>query len=169
MFGALMKRSWIPLTLFLCAIGLPAPQRLAEAVEGLAEDKIRVLVITGGHGFEQEPFHQLFDAMTDVEATHATYPAAAELLNPGLAEKCDVIVFYDMWAQGIAPAQQEAFVKLLDSGIGVVALHHTMAAHANWPEYAKLIGGKFHLKDHVVDGKTVPCKWPIPTTQSLRG
>jgi hypothetical protein len=44
---------------------------------------------------------------------------------------------------------------LLQSGIGIVALHHTLAAHENWPEYAKIIGGKYHVKDHTVNGKTI--------------
>ncbi len=66
-----------------------------------------------------------------------------------------MVVFYDMWAQGITPQQQKSFTALLERGIGVVALHHTMAEHQNWPEYAKIIGGKFHLQDRIVDGKTL--------------
>ncbi|OHB78402.1 MAG: hypothetical protein A2W31_11340, partial [Planctomycetes bacterium RBG_16_64_10] len=69
--------------------------------------------------------------------------------------KYDAIVFYDMWVQGITPRQQRAFVELLQQGIGVVALHHTLVAQENWPEYGEIIGGKYYLKDRVVDGKQV--------------
>ena len=93
--------------------------------------------------------------MPDAVVTKAEYPTAAELLKPDLAQRCDVIVFYDMWAKGIAPQQQEALQQLLQSGIGVVALHHTLGAHQDWPEYAKIIGGKYHIQDRQVDGKTV--------------
>lgn len=99
-------------------------------------NRIRVLLITGGHDFEQQPFYALFDSMPDVVTTKTAYPAAADLFRPELAADYDVIVFYDMWAQGITPQQQAGLVQLLQRGIGVVALHHTLAAHKDWPEYA---------------------------------
>ena len=127
-----------------------------SAAESAAEGKLRVLVVTGGHAYEEGPFVAMFNSIPDIEAKHVAYPQAAELLKPELAQDADVIVFYDMWAQGISPEQQQAFVALLNQGIGVVALHHTLAAHANWPEYQKLIGGRFHIKEREVDGKTLP-------------
>ena len=116
--------------------------RWVSAGEDLVENKIRVLLVTGGHAFEERPFFALFDAIPDITYTKAAFPAAAELLRPELAKDYDVIVFYDMWAEGIASPRQAAFVKLLESGMGVVALHHTLAAHEEWPEYAKMIGPK---------------------------
>ncbi|HJN07286.1 MAG TPA: ThuA domain-containing protein [Pirellulaceae bacterium] len=141
--------------LFLAVAVTACSMRAASAGEAVVEDKIRVLLVTGGHGFAEEPFYALFDAIPDVTYTKAVFPAAGELLTPKLAKDYDVIVFYDMWAKGITSQQQEAFVALLQSGVGVVALHHTLAAHANWPQYAKIIGGKYHLKDQVVNGKTI--------------
>ncbi|MFV2065410.1 MAG: ThuA domain-containing protein [Pirellulales bacterium] len=117
---------------------------------------IRVLVITGGHGFEQAPFFSLFDANPDVKVTHATYPSVADQLRPELADAYDVIVFYDMWAQGISPVQQRSFQQLLERGVGVVALHHTLASHQDWPEYARILGGKYHLQEWILDGKKRP-------------
>ena len=98
----------------------------------------------------------MFAAIPDIAVEQATYPDVAAKLTPELADTCDVIVFYDMWAKGITPGQQEAFVALLERGIGVVALHHTLAAHQNWPEYAKIIGGKFQLQERKVGGETLP-------------
>lgn len=129
---------------------------VVPAAEPAAEGKVRVLVVTGGHAYEKEPFEELFNSIPDIVARHAAYPQAAELLKPELAADTDVIVFYDMWAKGISPEQQQAFVALLNQGIGIVALHHTLAAHAEWPEYQKLIGGRFFLQDREVDGKTLP-------------
>ena len=117
-------------------------------------EKIRALVITGGHGFEEKPFAALFDSIADVQTTRATYPAAAEMLAPSLAKDFDVVVFYDM-TKGLSAAQHQAFIDLLQSGIGVLALHHTLVAHADWPEYAKIIGGKYYMQEQTVDGKTV--------------
>jgi len=115
-----------------------------------------VLLITGGHGFEQVPFFALFDAIPDVEVTRATYPTAADRLRPELANAYDAIVFYDMWTKGISSAQRRSFQQLLEKGIGIVALHHTLAAHPDWPEYARILGGKYYLRDQLVDGKRRP-------------
>jgi len=122
----------------------------------LKEGPIRILVITGGHGFEAKPFYALFNNIEDVEMTKIAYPQAAELFKPELAQKIDVIVFYDMWAKGMTSVQQQGLVDLLESGIGVVALHHTLAAHPNWPEYEKIIGGKYYMAEHKADGKKLP-------------
>lgn len=127
----------------------------ASAGESLDEQKVRVLVVTGGHDFEQKPFYALFEDIPDVVYTKAVFPAAAKLLTPALSKDYDVVVFYDMWAKGIALQHQQAFVELLQSGIGVVALHHTLAAHETWPEYAKIIGGKYHREEQVVNGRTI--------------
>lgn len=117
-----------------------------------AEGKVRVLLTTGGHGFEAEPFYAVFDAMPDVEYTKAELPQDAGLLEPGLEKQFDCLVMYDMVPQ-IAPDQQKAFVELLKTGIGVVSLHHNLGAHRDWDEFRKIIGGKFILADGVVDGQ----------------
>lgn len=156
MLTRLSKRFLTALLLLSLASLMAADQRSVSAGEPAAEGKIRVLLITGGHGFEQEPFFALFDSLEGVTTTRATYPAAADLLKPDLAKTCDVIVFYDMWARGITPEQQQTFLKLLEQGIGIFALHHTLGAHQDWPEYSKIIGGKFQLRKRTVDGKELP-------------
>jgi len=136
---------WLPL---LCG---PAWTALGQ------DAATRVLVITGGHAYEEEPFRAMFAAMDDVTPHYATYPAVAEQFTPELADRFDVLVFYDMWAKGMSPEQRKGLVDLLGRGIGVVALHHTLAAHQNWPEYAEIIGGKYHLKEREGEnGQTRP-------------
>ena len=93
---------------------LPAPLSAAEGT-------IRVLLTTGGHGFEAEPFYAAFDAMPDVEYTKAELPKDADLLKPGLEKQYDCIVMYDMVPK-ITPDQQKAFAKLLETGIGATFL-----------------------------------------------
>ncbi|MHB0958998.1 MAG: ThuA domain-containing protein [Pirellulaceae bacterium] len=129
---------------------------LAQGAEKPRDEKIRVLLITGGHDYEEKQFHAAFDAIPDVTTVTATLPEAAAQLTPELADKIDVIVFYDMWVAGFSPKQQQAFVALLNRGIGVLALHHTLAAHQEWPEYAKIIGGKYQTQQRVVDGQPIP-------------
>ena len=126
-----------------------------EAAHEPAGGAVRALLVTGGHAFEEKPLMALFDAIPDVEVTHVAYPAAAEMLNPELAKEYDVLVFYDLWHPELTLGQRKALLQLLNQGIGVVALHHTIASHPNWPEYAKIIGGKYFLEDRTVDGKTL--------------
>jgi len=120
-----------------------------------AAPALRVLLITGGHGFEQGPFFKMFDELPGVVCRKAAYPQAAALLKPGLEKECDVIVMYDM-VKAITPEQQQAFVALLNRGIGLVLLHHNLAAHEDWPEFTKIRGGRYFLKAGTVDGKAYP-------------
>jgi len=116
-----------------------------------AEQKIRVLLTVGGHGYEEAPFYALFDSLPGVQWTKAELPKQADLLRPGLQNQYDVLVMYDMVSK-IRPEQQAAFVELLKTGIGVVSLHHNLGAHANWDEFRRIIGGKFLLADTTLDG-----------------
>ena len=61
--------------LFLAVAVTACSMRAASAGEAVVEDKIRVLLVTGGHGFAEEPFYALFDAIPDVTYTKAVFPA----------------------------------------------------------------------------------------------
>lgn len=145
-----MKRfnSLLPL-LVIVAVACAGPLPAAEPAE---QGKIRILLTTGGHGFEAKPFYAMFDALKNVEYTKAELPKDAGLLKPGLEREYDCLVMYDM-VPAIAPEQQKAFVALLKTGIGVVSLHHNLGAHRDWDEFRKIIGGKFILVEGDVDGK----------------
>jgi type 1 glutamine amidotransferase len=118
-------------------------------------DKIHVLLVVGGHAFEENAFFGMFDRMADVAYTVAHMPQDAGLLKPGLEKQYDVIVMYDMTGR-ITAEQQQAFVALLNSGIGIVSLHHNLGAHREWDEFRKIIGGKYVFADCVIDGQPCP-------------
>jgi hypothetical protein len=136
-------------TRLLCLVALLCFAPLASAEPPA---KTRVLLTYGGHGFEEKPFFATFDALPNVTYTKAELPKQADLLDPGAADRFDVIVMYDMVA-AITPAQQAAFKALLNRGIGVVSLHHNMGAHREWNEWRQIIGGKFIFGDTEIDGK----------------
>jgi len=115
-------------------------------------DTIRILLTFGGHGFEEQPFFAMFDALPGIKYTKAEMPKDAGRLKPGLQKDCDAVVMYDM-VGGITPDQQQAFVDLLKQGIGLVSLHHNLGAHRDWPEFTEIIGGKFVFGDLVLEGK----------------
>ncbi len=117
----------------------------------LAKLTIMVLIVTGGHDFERDGFFKLFQGYEDIVFKEVAQPEANKFLESGEADKYDVIVLYDMW-QDTSDSQKEAFVRLLQKGKGLVALHHSMASYQEWPEFFKITGGKFYLNDRVEDG-----------------
>jgi type 1 glutamine amidotransferase len=123
----------------------------AAGQEPSQQKKVRVLVTVGGHDYEVQPFDAVFNSMPDVEWKKIDIRKDAGLLKPGLEKDYDVIAMYDM-CPGLTPEQQKAFVELLKTGIGVVALHHNLGAHQDWPEFRKIIGGKFFTKPGEIDG-----------------
>jgi type 1 glutamine amidotransferase len=114
-------------------------------------DKLRVLLVTGGHGYEQEPFMELFKSFSDVTFTHVEHTNAHALFTPAAAKDYDVLVLYDMW-QKIGEAAQTNFVNLTTSGKGVVALHHSIANYNEWDTYADLVGARYYLRPKTING-----------------
>ena len=116
-------------------------------------EKLKVVIVTGGHGFEHDPFFEMFSGMKTIQHVEAAQKDHSELFEDISGWDYDVIVFYNM-TQNISPKRQRNFVKLLSRGVGVVALHHTMGAYQEWPEFKNIIGTKYYLKETVEDGVT---------------
>ncbi len=113
---------------------------------------IKAVVVTGGHGFEREPFFELFKGYDDIQYVEAQQKDHSELFEDISDWDYDVIVLYNM-TQKISPKRQANFQTLLrDKGVGLVALHHSEAAYSDWDEYRKIIGAKYPLKDQTIDG-----------------
>jgi len=113
--------------------------------------KIRVLLITGGHDFEKEPFFQMFKDNPQLTYRAVEHPNAQALLRPDSAKNFDVMVLYDMH-QEISEQAKADFLQWLKKGKGLVVLHHAIADYQQWPEYAKIIGARYYLQKTVVDG-----------------
>jgi len=139
------------LLLVLVALLLAAPTLFTAQ----AAQKIRVLVVTGGHDFERDPFFQMFKDNPDITFRAVEHPRAHPLFKEGPAQSFDVLVFYDMW-QPIEDQAKQDLVALLKNGKGLVALHHCLGSYQDWPEYRHIIGGKYYLKETTVDGVNKP-------------
>jgi len=113
--------------------------------------KIRVLVVTGGHDFEQEPFFQVFKDNPEITFKAVEHPNAQALFKADAAKDYDVLVFYDMHQEITDEAKADLLARLKD-GKGLVVLHHAVADYQKWPEYAKIIGAKYYLEKTVVNG-----------------
>src|SRR5450759_4888582 len=114
---------------------------------------IRILVITGGHSYKVEQFNQMLASLGEnITYQVAELPAAYDMFLPENRSKYDVLVFYHMWQQ-ITDEQAKVFADCIRQGKPLVALHHSICAYDDWPEYYNIIGGKYFHKPTTVNGK----------------
>ena len=107
---------------------------------------IRILVITGGHDYNIKEFNRMLGSMApEVTYEVAEFPEAFGMLRPENREKYDVVVFYHMW-QDITDDQKNDLINCIKDGKPLIALHHSICAFDNWPEYWNIIGGKYFHK-----------------------
>lgn len=140
------------LTIALAGLAYP----LSAADQAAAPAKaIRVLIITGGHDYATNQFQKLFRDMDGISLETAEHPKAHAHLSAEAAKSWDVLVLYDMW-QPITDEAKADFVARLREGKGLVALHHSMANYQKWPEYERIIGGRYNLEKRTVDGAERP-------------
>jgi len=104
--------------------------------------KIRVLVLTGGHGFKPEPFFKMFQDNPEITFTADKQVKAAEGYDRPDLYTFNVVVLYDA-PSNITDDEKTRFLGLFDRGIGVVVLHHAYLAYPAWPEYERIAGGSY--------------------------
>lgn len=120
-------------------------------LSAFAETPPKALVITGGHGFDDTPFDAMLKALPGVECTRIDVKDDGSIFEKLPEGKWDVIVLYNM-GQKISDKSRENFLALLDRGVGLVVMHHAIAAFNDWPEYWKIIGAHYYLKDYTEKG-----------------
>lgn len=143
----------IPILFILSLVALTVSPILGAAADSDSpkdDDNIRVAVVTGGHGFDKEAFLGLFESEEDITYEELVQKDDSEVFEDISDWHYDVIALYHM-TQEISPKRQANFIQLLTQGVGVVALHHSIAAFQDWPEYERIIGGKYHLERETGD------------------
>ena len=131
--------------------------------------KKKVLIITGGHPFEEDPFFEIFNSFENVDWFHEKQPKASSLLNPEKCRDVDAIIFYDipgvelkrntdLPVKVVDPTSgyKENFERLLETGQGLIFLHHAIAGWPSWERYANVIGGRFHYRPGSLHGINYP-------------
>jgi type 1 glutamine amidotransferase len=105
--------------------------------------KTKVLLITGGHGFEREPFLKVFSENPNITLTHAEHSkGTADAWDRADIYDYDAIVLYDM-PKEITDTEKKRFAAILDKGIGLLVLHHALVSYQHWPDYERIIGGRY--------------------------
>lgn len=132
MMMTLLRRRLLLLFLFLLLPGLTAAG---------PPPPLRALVITGGHAHDLS-FYRLFEGQADWRVTVDGHPTA---FKGDLRGRFDVIVLYDMPAT-MEEARRARLKQFAEEGggrgKGIVALHHSLCAHPDWPwYYEELLGG----------------------------
>jgi len=129
-----------------------------------------LLVLSGGHPYEDGPFGALIDKLAEGlggwQTTHLIHPEAEQAVADGAADQADALLFYDMggfeFADGKVTSRppsdgfKRAIGRRFASGKGAVAMHHALAGWAEWPEWAEMLGGRFFYQPGEWQGGCVP-------------
>jgi uncharacterized protein len=119
----------------------------------LAKSPVKILVITGGHHYDKPSFDEMLHSLgSHITSQVVEFPTAFDYFLPENRGKYDVLVFYHMW-QKITPEQEKIVAACIREGKPLVVLHHSICAFDEWPEYWKIVGGKYFHKPTIVDGK----------------
>jgi len=111
---------------------------------------VKVLFITGGHDYDRVNFHAMLDKLPIIY-DHVEHPNAYGMLKTEKIAKYDVVLLYDM-PTTITPEAQQDFIAMLNKGKGLVVLHHAFCSYDSWPEYVKIVGGRYHHYRWTKDG-----------------
>ena len=115
------------------------------------ERPIKAVVVTGGLDFEREPFFAMLKGHDDIEYTEAPQKDDSEIFEDIGEWNYDVIILFNK-TQQISPKRRQNFISLLNRGVGLLALHHSICSFQDWPEYEKIIGGRYYMEAAEQDG-----------------
>jgi type 1 glutamine amidotransferase len=107
-------------------------------VASAATAPVRLLVVTGGHEYPTS-FYSVFE-QDGLAWDHAV--SNEEAFRRDLRGRYDALVLYDMSAS-LSASGTAHFRQFVESGGGVVALHHAIVSYPGWEWYRELIGGQY--------------------------
>ncbi|MEA2062861.1 MAG: ThuA domain-containing protein [Gemmatimonadota bacterium] len=106
------------------------------------DDALRALVVTGGHSFDTE-FYTLFDCQW-LTWDHAV--SNHEAFRRDIREDYDVLVLFDL-SREISKDERKNLRLFVESGKGLVVLHHAIADYNSWDWWCReVVGGKYLLE-----------------------
>ncbi len=121
---------------------------LVAASAGLASgaSPVRLLVVTGGHEFH-ESFWDVFKNRTELKLEQRAHEPAdtCTVYDRPIAPDFDAVLLYDM-PRNITEPQQRNFLALFERGVGVVILHHALAALQQWGTFEEITGLRMREK-----------------------
>jgi type 1 glutamine amidotransferase len=110
---------------------------------GPSADAVKALLITGGHDHEAA-FYSLFNGHKDID--WMPVDAAANAFKKDLRDKYDVIIMYD-FTRDLDEAGKKNLRAFVESGKGVVVLHHALLNYQTWSWWSEdVVGGRYRLQ-----------------------
>jgi type 1 glutamine amidotransferase len=104
---------------------------------------MRGLLITGGHDHETS-FYTLFHGYDDLARTPVTSSTAA--FQSDLRGRYDVLIMYD-FSRELTETGKKNLRDFVESGKGVVVLHHALLNYQTWPWwYEDVVGASYRLQ-----------------------
>ncbi|HZW34504.1 MAG TPA: ThuA domain-containing protein [Isosphaeraceae bacterium] len=121
------------------AVTLPATLRPS----GPAADAVKALLITGGHDHEAA-FYSLFSG--DRAIDWLPVDTAANAFKKDLRGQYDLIIMYD-FTRDLDDAGKQNLRAFVESGKGVVVLHHALLNYQAWTWWSEeVVGGRYRLR-----------------------
>lgn len=114
---------------------------------------IRVVILVGGHGYDQKNFEAAWGGHDDIRC-EIWKPKPYTVFDDIAKFDYDVILMYNL-TSGITDKQKANFLALLKRGVGLIVWHHALANCQNWPEFERIAGCKFWLGPGERSGKQV--------------
>jgi type 1 glutamine amidotransferase len=106
-------------------------------------DDVRALLLTGGHDHEAS-FYSVFDGCKGLARLPVSSSATA--FQDDLRGKYDVLIMYD-FSRDLNETGKRNLRKFVESGKGVVVLHHALLNYQKWPWwYEDVVGGSYRLQ-----------------------
>ncbi|MBS1829443.1 MAG: ThuA domain-containing protein [Acidobacteria bacterium] len=101
---------------------------------------VRLLVVTGGHGFDKR-FFDLFASHPEWKWEHREHAprSTSTVYSKPIARDFDVVVLYDM-PKRITENEERNFLDLFRQGKGVVVLHHALCSYQTWDTFNEITG-----------------------------
>ena len=104
------------------------------------KDLIRVLVVMGGGSYESTIFF-VFDRMKEIVWTKAE--SDSEAFKEDLREKYDVLLLFNIGGS-LEDGAKKNLTDFVESGKGVIVLHHALASYYTWEWwYKEVVGGRY--------------------------
>ena len=120
--------------IYIKELNASASGRVAGAVKGL--------LITGGHDHDAA-FYTIFDGCKDLASLPVVTSATA--FKTDLRGKYDVLIMYD-FTRDLDEASRKNLRDFVESGGGVVVLHHALLDYQNWAWWTdQAVGGSYRL------------------------
>src|SRR5688572_17264882 len=131
---------------------------MAVSVAAADAPKLKVLVVTGGHGFQRDAFFQVFKDNPEITFSEAKHTKDANGYERDDLLSHDVVVLYDM-PKTITDQQKKKFLSLFKKGTGVLVMHHALVSYQRWPDYERIIGGRYPEEDGKSGAVTEQVGW----------